>query len=246
MVPHQNNPDLAVLRVKGRYALTVDLTDARIESITAIEESPMQNASHTIREEFYGIVAFLGVIWAVFLLTCAVPALDSYGVVPRTFVGLVGIPAMVFLHANLSHLLANTIPLLILLVLLAGSKARSWEIVIDVVLLGGLLLWLVGRSAIHIGASGLIFGLIAFLVLSGFLEKRIVPLTVSFVVGFLYGGSLLWGILPRIGSHISWDGHLCGAIAGGIVAYALTRPSRAECNDRHQTERKFSTETSCD
>ena len=195
----------------------------------------MQNASHTIREELYGIVAFIGIIWAVFLLTCAVPSLDSYGVVPRTFVGLVGIPAMVFLHADLHHLLVNTIPLLILLVLLAGSKARSWEIVIDVTLLGGLLLWLAGRPAIHIGASGLIFGLIAFLILSGFLEKRIVPLIVSLVVGFLYGGTLLWGILPRIGSHISWDGHLCGAIAGGIVAYALTRESRGKAENERQS-----------
>ena len=93
-------------------------------------------------------------------------------------------------------------------------------------LLGGLLLWLVGRSAIHIGASGLIFGLITFLLLSGFLEKRTVPLLVSLLVGFLYGTALLWGIVPRLGSHISWDGHLCGAIAGGIVAYALTRKSR--------------------
>jgi membrane associated rhomboid family serine protease len=190
----------------------------------------MQNASHTIREEFYGVVAFIGVIWAVFLLTCAVPSLDAYGVVPRTFVGLVGIPAMIFLHADLHHLLANTIPLLILLALLAGSNARSWEVVIDVVLLGGLFLWLVGRSAIHIGASGLIFGLIAFLILSGFLEKRIVPLMISLAVGFLYGGTLLWGVLPRVGSHISWDGHLCGAIAGGIVAYALTRDSAGEAD----------------
>ncbi|MGD0896382.1 MAG: rhomboid family intramembrane serine protease [Thermoguttaceae bacterium] len=195
----------------------------------------MQNASHTIREEFYGIVAFIGVIWAVFLLTCAVPSLDSYGVVPRTCVGLVGIPAMIFLHANLHHLLANTIPLFILLALLAGSRARSWEIVIDVALLGGLLLWLVGRSATHIGASGLIFGLIAFLILSGFLEKRIVPLLMSLAVGFLYGGTLLWGILPRIGSHISWDGHLCGAIAGGIVAYALTRESKGEAENQGQS-----------
>jgi membrane associated rhomboid family serine protease len=64
---------------------------------------------------------------------------------------------------------------------------------------------------------------VAFLILSGFLERRIVPLVVALFVGFLYGSSLIMGVLPRLGSQISWDGHLCGAIAGGIVAYALTR-----------------------
>jgi membrane associated rhomboid family serine protease len=99
--------------------------------------------------------------------------------------------------------------------------------VVGVILLGGLLLWLFGRAADHIGASGLIFGLIAFLLVSGFLERRVVPLIVSLVVGFLYGWTLLWGIIPRIGSNVSWDGHLWSAVAGGIVAYALTREAPA-------------------
>jgi membrane associated rhomboid family serine protease len=190
------------------------------------ENPPMHNASHTVREELRGILIFIGVIWAVFLLSIAIPSLNSYGVVPRSPIGLVGIPAAPFLHANLRHIMGNTIPLFILLALLAGSKARSWEIVVEVVLLAGLLLWVFGRSADHIGASGLIFGLIAFLMLSGFLEKRAVPLLVAVVVGFLYGGTLLWGVLPSFDSQMSWDGHLCGAIAGGIVAYGLTKQSR--------------------
>jgi membrane associated rhomboid family serine protease len=183
----------------------------------------MQNALHTIKGEFHGVLLFVGTIWAVFLVSLPFPSLDSWGVVPRTLVGLVGIPAMPFLHANLHHILSNTIPLLVLLSLLAGSKARFWEIVTEVVLLGGLLLWLCGRPATHIGASGLIFGLIAFLIVSGFLEKRIVPMVIAVVVGFLYGGSLLSGIVPWVGPNISWDGHLCGVIAGGAVAYALTK-----------------------
>ena len=89
-----------------------------------------------------------------------------------------------------------------------------------------MLLWTFGRPAVHIGASGLISGLTAFLILSGFLEQRIIPLLIALLVGFLYGGSLALGVIPRVGSQISWDGHLCGAIAGGVVAYALTRGSR--------------------
>jgi membrane associated rhomboid family serine protease len=191
----------------------------------------MANASHSIREELHGVLLFVGTIWGVFLLSLAVPALDSYGIIPRTLVGLIGIPAMPFLHANLHHILSNTVPLLVLLMLLAGSKARSWEIVIEVVVLGGVLLWLFGRPAIHIGASGLVCGLIVFLIASGILEKRAVPLMIALLVGFLYGGSLVSGIMPWVGPHVSWDGHLCGAFAGGTVAYALTR-EKADVNIR--------------
>ena len=182
---------------------------------------------HTIQQEFKGIIAFVGAIWAVFLLECVLP-LDwaSWGLVPRTWTGLVGIPAMPFLHANLQHIVSNTLPLVVLLMLLAGSKANSWTVVAEVVLLSGVLLWLFGRPAIHIGASGLIFGLVAFLIVAGLLERRFVPLVISLVVIFFYGGSLLLGVVPPIRSHISWDGHLFGAVAGGIVAYLLT--SRAK------------------
>ena len=124
--------------------------------------------------------------------------------------------------------MSNTVPLFVLLILLAGSRAESWEVVVVISVLSGLFLWIFGRPAVHIGASGLISGLIAFLILSGFLELRIVPLLIALFVGFLYGGSLVLGILPRLGSEISLDGHLCGAIAGGLVAYALTRGSRAQ------------------
>ncbi len=186
----------------------------------------MAESSHTIRQEIHGVVLFVGAIWAVYFVSLVFPRLDYYGVVPRRLVGLPGILAMPFLHANLDHLLSNTVPLFVLLILLAGSRAASWEVVVVIALLGGALLWIFGRPAVHIGASGLISGLTAFLVLSGFLEHRLIPLLVALLVGFLYGSSLVLGILPRIGSQISWDGHLCGAIAGGIVAYALTRGSR--------------------
>jgi membrane associated rhomboid family serine protease len=192
----------------------------------------MQNASHTVRQELLYILIFLGVIWAVFFVSCALPSLYLYGIVPRTTSGLIGIPLSVFLHANLGHLYANTVPLFILLALLAGSKARSWEIVLLVTLLGGALLWLFGRPwfggppTVHIGASGLIFGLIAFIIVSGFLEGRIAPLFLSLAVGFFYGGTLLWGILPTAGPSVSWDGHLFGAIAGTVVAYLLTKEDK--------------------
>ncbi len=183
----------------------------------------MPGSSHTISEEIHGVVLFVGAIWAVYLVSWLAPGLDQYGVIPRRMIGLVGIPAMPFLHANLHHLISNTIPLVVLLVLLAGSRAESWEVATVIIVLGGFLLWIFGRPAVHIGASGLISGLIAFLILGGFLEQRIIPLLVALVVGLLYGGSLIVGVIPRFGSNVSWDAHLWGAIAGAIVAFALAR-----------------------
>lgn len=184
----------------------------------------MPNASRSIRDEIYGVLAFMAAIWIVFLLSCYFTSLLQYGIVPRTVSGLTGIIAAPFLHENLGHIMSNTLPLFILMVLLAGSNARSWAIVVDIVLLGGLLLWLFGRGDyVHIGASGLIFGLITYLIVSGFLEGRIIPLLVSLAVGFFYGGTLLWGVLPRFNSNVSWDGHLWSAVAGVIVAFVLTR-----------------------
>lgn len=179
------------------------------------------------QQEVIGVIAFVAAIWGVFLLQCVLPFdLTAFGVTPRTWSGLLGVPAMPFLHASFRHLASNTVPLFVLLTLLAGSRAKSWAIVVDVILLGGILLWVCGRAANHVGASGLIFGLIAFLIISGFLERRFLSLGISLIVSIVYGGSLMFGIIPRIGSTVSWEGHLCGAVAGGIIAFYLTRDAR--------------------
>jgi membrane associated rhomboid family serine protease len=147
-------------------------------------------AKHTVREELAGVVAFVGVVWAVFLVDLALPGrLQSYGLTPRTMHGLVGVVTMPLLHANLEHLVSNTVPLIVLLTLLAGSRPRSWAIVAGMVVVSGALLWLFGRQANHIGASALIYGLIAYLFVAGILERRFVPLALALVVGFLYGGT---------------------------------------------------------
>ena len=184
------------------------------------------SARRSVRSEAKGILAFIGVMWLAFVVDLVVPVdLNGLGLVPRTARGLIGIPMMPFLHANLGHLISNTLPLLVLLGLLAGSRSRSWEVVLEVIVLAGLLLWVAGRPAIHIGASGLVFGLAAFLVVSGLIERRPVALAVAGLVLFLYGGSLLAGMLPWVGSQVSWDGHLCGALAGGLVACKTKRAS---------------------
>jgi len=181
-------------------------------------------AEHSIRDELLGVLAFVGFIWCVFIIGHVLPfRLESFGITPRTLRGLVGIPVAPFLHANRAHLISNTVPLTVLLLLLAGSKAQSWAIVAYIVLLSGALLWMFGRPGTHIGASGLIYGLIAYLIVSGISERRIVPMVIAIFVGFLYGGTLASGVLPTSASHISWEGHLFGAIAGGGIALWLTK-----------------------
>ena len=180
---------------------------------------------HTLQDEANGIAAFIVALWLVYFVDIVVPIdFTQYGLQPRSFVGLIGVPLMPFLHAGLGHLLSNTIPLALLLALLAGSRARSWQVVIEIVFIGGLFLWLFGRSnATHVGASGLVYGLIAFLIASGYFERRLVPLAIAALVLFLYGGTLLFGVFPQVNQHISWDGHLFGALAGVAVAYVHTR-----------------------
>lgn len=182
----------------------------------------MQSHVHRIRQELPAVFLFISAIWVGFFLEFMLP-IEQYGLIPRNIHGLVGIVTMPFLHANMRHLVNNTIPLTVLLMLLAGSRADSRMVVVMVAVLGGALLWLFGRgNALHIGASGLIFGLAVFLMVSGLLERRLVPLLVSLLVAFMYGTSLLAGIVPwQYG--VSWDGHLLGGLAGALAAWFLVK-----------------------
>lgn len=180
------------------------------------------NHVHKIREEALAIGLFIAVIWGIFLLDIFLP-LEQLGLIPRDLGGVSGIVFMSFLHADYQHLLSNTVPLIILLALLAGSRADSRKIVLMIMLLGGLLLWLFGRgSAIHIGASLLVFGLACFLIVSGMLEKRTIPVVISILVAVMYGTTLLGGIVPWQ-KGVSWDGHLMGGIAGAATAWLLLK-----------------------
>ncbi len=188
----------------------------------------MANSSRSIRDELTGVLVFVAILWLLFLVSVPFPSLKTWGIQPRTMTGLIGIGLAPFLHVSIQHLLGNTVPLLVLLTLLAGSRAKSWQIVAIITVLAGFLLWLFGRTAIHIGASGLIFGLITFLIVSGILERRVGPLLVTFLVAFLYGGTLLVGVIPWNRAQMSWDGHLSGAVAGATVAYLLVGSAKRE------------------
>lgn len=177
-----------------------------------------QNAG-SLDEAIIGIALFIGLIWLAFFADQFLP-LERWGLVPRTAGGLVGIATLPFLHADLQHLIGNTVPLVVLLLVLAGSRAHSVDVVFLISLLAGLVLWLFGRSATHIGASVLVFGLIGFLICAGFFERRLASVLIAIGVAASYGSTLIYGILP-IQQGVSWEGHLFGALSGGAIAYYI-------------------------
>src|ERR1700742_2607503 len=161
-------------------------------------------------------------------------SLDVNGIRPLETDGLWGIIFAPVLHANWAHLIANTIPLLVLgfLMTLAGISRFVWATAI-IWILGGFGTWLIGNVGSscgptdHIGASGLIFGWLAFLLVFGLFVRKLWNVIIGVVVLFAYGGVLL-GAMPVLGTcgGVSWQGHLCGAIAGVLAAYVLSGPER--------------------
>jgi len=171
---------------------------------------------HSVQRDLAGVGIFIALIWIVFALDTFLP-LERYGLVPRTLRGLSGIITMPFLHGDFKHLLGNTIPLGVTMLLLAGSRANSGAIVFIITVLSGIGLWLFGRTALHIGASGVVFGLIAFHICAGLFEKRMQSVVLSVVVGLLYASTIFQGVVP-FQSGVSWEGHLIGSLVGAFVA----------------------------
>ncbi|MBR9761849.1 rhomboid family intramembrane serine protease [bacterium] len=178
-----------------------------------------------VKVPFLILVGSLSVFWVVEIIDVVLPfwGLDQYGIRPRTERGLWGILASPFLHGGFDHLIGNSVPFLILGWLTMFRERWHFALVtVMAMLLGGLGVWTFGATgSVHIGASGVIFGYLGFLLLSGFFERRFGAILVSLGVGVAYGG-LVWGVLPsRPG--ISWEGHLFGFLAGILAAYVAAR-----------------------
>lgn len=164
---------------------------------------------------------FLVIIWLIKFIEFAFGIdLVFLGVYPLKWEGLVGILCSPLIHADWSHLMANSASLFVLMGFLfyvyRELAVRSFFLIY---LFSGIWLWFAGRDSYHIGASGLIYGLAAFLFVSGIIRKNPRLMAITLVVTFLYG-SMIWGIFPEFfpKENISWEGHLMGMLAGSIVA----------------------------
>ncbi|MDI3315573.1 MAG: rhomboid family intramembrane serine protease [Mycobacterium sp.] len=181
------------------------------------------------------IVTFVALLYVVELFDQLTGhSLDYDGIRPLETDGLWGIILAPLLHASWAHLIANTPPALVLgflatltgLARFVGATAIIW-------ILGGVGTWLIGNvgstcgETDHIGASGLIFGWLAFLVVFGFFTRTVWQIVLGMVAVVLYGG-IIWGALPvlHMCGGVSWQAHLCGALAGVLAAYLLSGPER--------------------
>ena len=185
-----------------------------------------RNVTRSLKAQTVTLGASVGALWVAFAANTVLGgALLRFGIVPRTADGLLGIFVAPFLHANLNHLIANTIPFLLFgwLVMLRDRK-HFLPVTLFALLGSGLLAWTLGApGSVHVGASGVIFGYLGFLLLSGWYARSFTSVIISVAVAVLWGGAVMQ-VLPGT-PGISWQGHL-GGLIGGILAARRFRENR--------------------
>lgn len=179
-----------------------------------------------MKQNLTKVLFLIAVLWGIKVLDTLIPFdFVKLGILPRTVSGLKGILFAPLIHANYLHLIANTIPIGVLLsVLFTFYKKEALSVIVSSIFMGGGLVWLFGRSAYHIGISGLIYSLAAFLIAVGIFKKDIRSLLISVIIMFLYGG-LVWGMFPGK-FWVSWESHLFGALAGVVMAFILANKKK--------------------
>ena len=197
------------------------------------QQSNLQTVGAETKRLLLPLLIIVGVMWLLEIADQLLfhGALDGLGILPRQVAGLRGIPFAPFLHGSFAHLLANTLPFLALGFLVMLRHSRQFVAVsLTIILISGLGTWLIAPAhTVHIGASGLIFGYFAFLLVAAYYERSPRAIGLALMVILFYGG-LLWGALPQAGA-ISWQGHLFGLVGGAVAARAFVpRPVRIRIN----------------
>lgn len=174
-----------------------------------------------VRYAALGAAALLAGVWIAWIAARLLGwSLDDLGIQPRHVRGLVGILTAPLAHASFEHLMSNTLPLGVLATLALYCYPRAVRIALPLIwLLSGIGVWLFARDSVHVGASGIVHGLMFFLFVMGLLRRDRLAVVTSLVVFFLYG-SMLLSVLPHE-EHVSFEYHLAGAIAGVLAALLL-------------------------
>jgi membrane associated rhomboid family serine protease len=166
-------------------------------------------------------LVFVGLLWGIQLLNAGL-GLDAspFGVRPRTLEGLAGILFAPLVHGDFEHLLQNSLPMLILGTAMLHLYPQASRVVLPAVWLGpGIAVWLFARGGVHLGASGLVYGLIAYVFTAGLIRLDRRALAAALAVAMLYGAAV-WGVIP-IQRSLSWETHLAAAVIGGVLAIVL-------------------------
>lgn len=190
-----------------------------------MNQPPKKSMSQEIKTQATILGSFVALFWILEILDAFVfrGSLDTYGIVPHSIIGLRGILFAPFLHGGFGHLIANTIPFIVLgWFVMLQETSDFWIVTILTMLVGGAGVWFFGQpNSVHVGASILIFGYLGFLLLRGYFQRNIASIILSLVVLFLYGGAI-WGVLPM--QHgISWQGHLFGFLGGVLAARLIAK-----------------------
>ena len=166
-------------------------------------------------------LGFVALIWVIQLWNWGLNlGLARFGVRPREWAGLPGILLAPLLHGGFSHLIGNSLPLLVLGTVMLHLYPSSALKVIPAAYLGpGIAVWLFARASVHVGASGLVYGLVSYIFVAGLIRRDKRAIAASLLVCFLYG-TLVWGILP-IKPGVSWETHLAAGLIGLVLAIAL-------------------------
>ena len=177
------------------------------------------------------VIALVALMWVLEVVDVVLDhRLDRFGIEPRDPDGLDGVIAAPFLHVGFGHLIANTIPFVVMGVVIAfEGPLRLLGVTAIVAIVSGLGTWIVApENTIHLGASGVVFGYATYLIARGLFNRRAGEIAIGAAVAVLWGGALLGGLEPQRG--ISWQGHLFGALGGLLAAWALSRSP-----ERHYT-----------
>jgi len=204
----------------------------RIYKLTEKKQQITSEASFYRKKFFLSLiipVTFVFLMWIMKIIEMLFEFdLSSLGIYPLSLQGLPGIIFSPFIHDDFTHLLNNSLPLLLLAVALfyfyseVALKVFSWTWILT-----GILVWFGGREAWHIGASGMVYGLASFLFFSGIIRKYFRLIALSLLVVFLYG-EMVWGLFPGIYKNISWESHMLGFFSGIALAvwYRKEGPQR--------------------
>jgi len=215
-----------ILFLQKFILMQTNIETEKKETISERGKKPQIDSNDFDKEIFFRSilksVILVSILWLFFLVNDIFGLQwNGFGLVPRDIAGLTGIFTMPFLHGDISHLFSNSVPLLVLFFsIFYFFYGKANLILFMTYMVTGILTWMIGTQGTHIGASGIVYGLAFFLVTISVIKQEKKLMAFSLVIIFLYG-SIVWGFFPQLfpDKHISWEGHLAGAITGFLLAF---------------------------